>query len=96
MTDRGIPELPGLWALKEKGLISEAEYTRLAALLREQAEQSAAEMSGGEGSGDWHMPEDVERDAERSEQTDHHQRVGLGRAAAMGCLAVFGIRRPRP
>ena len=95
MTNGDIPELPGLRALNEKGAISEAEYTRLAALLREQAEQSEAEMRGGEGSDHRDMPVDVESTAQRSAQPDEHQKVGLGSATAMGCLAVFGIRRRR-
>lgn len=96
MKDRDIPELRGLWALKEKGAISEAEYTRLAVLLREQAEQSEAETADGERSAQPDMPEDTASIAQSSRQSDEHQKVGLASATAMGCLAVFGIRRRRP
>ena len=92
MEDR-IPELDGLWALKQKGKISEAEYARLAALLRQQAEEAAALTRSDIGE-----PLLPSGSAEAAETAGHvpvveneHQTVSLGKAVRMGCLAVFKV-----
>ena len=82
MDDRGIDELQRIWELKEKGAISEEEYSRLKSSILEQTNESA------ESAPSKPLPAAMPLSAKNGHGPSYRQTAGIG---CLVVLALFAI-----